>query len=91
MVLAVRVIMFLGVVARPAPAMSCNLVQDIVPSILVRPTTQNSTPTRSLLPELREQFQLGALPLASRKNTNLASTDFITTWIPAPNQNVARA
>ena len=37
MVLAVRVIMFLGVVARHAPAMSCNLVQDIVPSILVRP------------------------------------------------------
>ena len=88
MVLAVRVGMFLGVVARHAPAMSRNLVQDIVPSILVRPghTKQNSTPTRSLLPELREQFQLGALPLASPRNTNLASTDFITTWILAPNQ-----
>ena len=70
-VLAVRVVRFLGVVTRRALVMSCNLVLDTVPSILVRPghTKQTSTPTRSLLPELREQFQLGALPLASRKNT----------------------
>ena len=88
MVLAVRAVMFLGVVARHALAMSCHRVKDIMPSILVRPghTKQNSTPRRSLLPELREQFQLGALPLASRRNTNLASTDFMTTWILAPNQ-----
>ena len=37
-------------------------------------TTQTSTQTRSL-PVLREQFQPGALLLASRRNTNLTSTD----------------
>ena len=52
---------------------SCNLV-DVVPSIRVRLRTQTSTPTRSL-PVLREQFQPGALPHASRRNTNLTSTD----------------
>ena len=74
--------------------MSWSLILDIVPSIHVRSrhTTRNSTPTRSLSVH-REQFQIAPLPLASRTNTNLTSTDcdVMTTSIVAPNQNVARA
>ena len=58
----------------------------------LRHTTQTSTLTRSL-PVLREQFQPVALPLASRRNTNLTSTDCdaMTTWILTPNHGASLA
>ena len=66
-----RVVMFLGVVARHAQ--SCRVISWIscLPSASA---SQTSTPTRCL-PVLREQFQPAALPLASRRNRNLTSTD----------------
>ena len=75
MVLAVRLVMFLGVVARHAQSGRAISWISCLPSASASGhTTQTSTPTRSL-PAPREQFQPGALPHASRRNTNLTSTD----------------
>ena len=75
MVLALRVVMFLGVLA--GHAQSCRVISWISchPSASVSGhTTQNTTSTRSL-PAPRKQFQPAALPHASRRNTNHTSTD----------------
>ena len=93
MMLAVRKVMFLGVLAQHAR--SCRVISCWISCLPSKsaPDTQHEIPLRpALFPYIANSSRLLRIKPSSRRNTNLTSTDcdVMTTSNVAPTQNVAR-